>query len=129
MTTPSDEVVDLETTAREYGEQQLKDFKADTNYSEKWAVDEIAHDAFLAGAAHMQKRIEELEAEIKLGYRVNSQLNVAMESLLSDLTKEREISKMLAEALNIYSITSDALPEFGDVARQALAEVAKLRGK
>lgn len=66
-----------------------------------------AEKGFYAGAAHMQKRIEELETA---------------------LIKERQISKMLEEALRFYkAIYSNG--DSGKVAITALAEVQKLRDK
>jgi hypothetical protein len=93
---------------------------------------------FLAGAAHMQKRIEELENDKVRDQRMYDNLNSVRieelndwekwrEDILKTLTKERQISKMLEEGLK------DAISEPGVVknrtfiCERTLSEVQKLR--
>lgn len=86
---------------------------------------------FLAGAAHNQKRIEELEgqlAEIK-SYMPKVPTEPYEKELAKALTKERQISKMLEEALEFECGGRCAEWINPCNAREALAEVQKLRSE
>lgn len=107
MTPPSDEVRDLDTAAREVAEAYVDGM---TNAEGKYYAYRVG---FTAGAAHMQKRIEELERRL-VGERGQCE---------RDVSKEREISKMLERALSLV-VTG----EYFEMSNETLTEVAKLRG-
>lgn len=115
-------MTDLETAARDYAREVIGQF--DRN----GVVPAFsAYNGFLAGAAHMQKRIEELERENKvLSERFVSKTE--FDDLDIELTKERQISKMLEEAVaDVIRNSHDILAKKRCSAE--LSEVQKLRGE
>ncbi len=64
-------------------------------------------------------KLERAEAQNQR-LRVDSKLN-ALNECRDQLTAERERSRKLREALEMYAMTSETFPEYGEVARDALA--------